>query len=259
VRGHRDLSGVCLAALACGAITVAVPVELIRVLFAIPLVFLLPGYAIIAASFGPRQLSPVQLGVFSLGTSLATLALSGLLLNVLPGGLETITWALLLVAIVLAGCRVAAVRRSGPQPRGPRRTLTRPGAGATAMLAGAAILAIAAFVLAQTPLSATHAVGYTALWMLPGADARTVEVGVDSNEQHHESYKLVVGAEAVGRSREFDVELEPGEEATFRVPVLPSGARPPTEVIATLYRRAAPGSPYRRVTSWLSSERTFAR
>ena len=55
----------------------------------------------------------------SVGLSLAMLALGSLVLNYVPGGIRACSWAVLLVLVVLAASREAALRR---RPR-------RPGAG----------------------------------------------------------------------------------------------------------------------------------
>jgi len=255
--GNRDLVAASVAAAVCALIACVVPWEAVRVIAALPLALFLPGFGIIAASFGPRRLAAVQLYVMSLGMSLATLALSGLLLNVLPGGLRTITWALLLVVIVVATCLVAAARRGRPELPPARRRIQRVSGPSAAMLAVAAIVAIAAFVLAQTPLPAKNAIGYTALWMLPDAGERAVAVGVENNEQHSTSYRLEVQVGMGAAATAIRLSLHPGEETTVHVPVAAAPAAKPRRVIASLYLDRRPNAVYRRVVSWLPAKGTF--
>lgn len=250
MRGQRNLALASLAALVCGLVAVAVPVEAIRVVAALPLALLLPGYAIVALAFGSHRLETPMLLVVSLGTSLSVLALSGVLLDLLPGGIETLTWALLLVAVVLVCSFAAARRRDWAPPSRPLR-LPRLGGRDTVLLVAAAVIAVGAFVLAQTPLPATHATGFTALWMLPSEPAEdSVEVGVQSSEQESEEYvlRVVVGAEAPQVTR---FSLEPGQEQTLSVAVAPPVPGGSTEVTASLYKAGEPGQVYRRVVSWL--------
>ena len=159
---------------------------------------------------------------------------------------------MLLPLVVIAACRGAALRRERPQRR------QRPGARAAAPLAGGRrrsarsplAIALGALVLAQKPLPADDAIGFTALWMLP-TDTRedAVAVGVVSNQHDPTSYRLRVSL-GKDQSKTYRVHLDPGEERVYEVdvPPRPSGR---THVVASLYRKRRPQKLYRRVTSWL--------
>jgi uncharacterized membrane protein len=230
---------------------VAVPVEIVRILAAVPLALFLPGYATLAVAFGARRPPTPTLLVASVGTSLSVLALSGLLLDLLPGGIETLTWAILLLALVLACCRGAALRRGPGRRAGPRLRVPRLARRDLGLLVAAAAIATAAFVLAQTPLPAGKATGFTALWMLPGAGERSVEVGVVSSEHDRRDYLLRLEGVRGQAPRSSRFGLEPGEEKTFRLPVSRGTAAHPTRVTASLYQVSEPGHLYRRVVSWM--------
>lgn len=257
MRGHRDLRRACLAAVLCALVAALFPVELVRLAATLPLTLFLPGYAVIAAAFGPHELAPPKRIALSVATSLMVLALGAFVLNVFPFGLETASWAVLLPLVVLGASRAAAIRRKRPA-RGARRkvSLPRPSPGAAAVCVAALAIAIAALVLAQKPLPARDAAGFTALWMLP-TDSRedAVAVGVVSNQQDPHKYRLEVslGGEP---SQDYRVKLDPGEERVYEVDVPPrEGGR--THVVATLYRAGAPEKTYRRVTSWLPRQTTL--
>jgi hypothetical protein len=117
-------------------------------------------------------------------------------------------------------------------------------------------IAVAAIALAQKPVPADDAVGFTALWMLP-TDSRedAVAVGMTSSQHHSASYRLEVSL-GKNQSKTYRVQLDPGEERAFElaVPPRPSGR---THVVASLYREAKPQKLYRRVTSWLPRQKTF--
>jgi hypothetical protein len=187
------------------------------------------------------------------------LVLGARVLNVFPFGIRTASWAVLLAVVVVATCRGAALRRGRPQPGQKRRSPLagfRPSWGAVAMLAAAVVIAAAALVLAQKPVPAKNAEGFTALWMLP-TDAKedTVRVGVVSSEQDPASYRLTVRVGRKGQSH-YRVSLDPGEEKSFKVEVpRPPGSR--RHVVASLYRENKPQHLYRRVTSWLPRQTTF--
>jgi uncharacterized membrane protein len=257
MRGHRDLTRASVAAVVCALVAALVPLELIRIVAALPLTLFLPGFAIVAVSFGDREMAPPKLWTLSVGVSLMVLAIGAVLLNVFPFGLTTASWAVLLGVVVLAACRGAALRRGRPQERRPTRRGWRLAPRDTALLATAAAIVIVALVVAQKPLPADKAEGFAALWMLPtNSKEDAVRVGVLSSEQDPTSYRLQVDL-GKGRSRTLRVSLDPGEEETFEVPVpsAPGGGK--THLVASLYRSDEPRHLYRRVTSWLPKQATF--
>jgi uncharacterized membrane protein len=252
VRGYRDLSFVSAAAVVLAAVALLLPWEAVRALAATPLALLLPGYAVTAAAFGPRRLDRARLGLLTVAMSLSVLVLCTLVLNYVPGGIRDVTWALILVVVVLAACRGAAIRRRGAD----RSPADRPGVPRlrpldAGLLGGGLLAAVAALVVAATVFPAGDAVGYTRLWMLPSPDGAGVRVGVANNQQGRASYRLLVRRD--GRdlfTRELT--LEPGEERAVRVSVPAAGAGASGgRVAASLYRAAAPRQLYRRVTTWL--------
>lgn len=257
MRGHRDLQGACLAAIACALAAALVPWGIVRLAAGMPLTLFLPGYAIVAAAFGSRELAMPKRIMLSVAVSLMALALGSFVLNIFPFGLETASWAVLLPLVVIAACRGAAMRRERPQRSGARRpALPRPATGSLVLFALAALIALGALALSEKPLPAENAKGFTALWMLP-TDKRedAVAIGVDSNQHEYRSYRLRVSL-GKDQSKTYRVKLDPGEERVYEVdvPPKPSGR---THVVASLYKAGAPQKLYRRVTSWLPRQMTF--
>lgn len=252
MRGHRDLSRVTVAAVVCALVASLFPWEAVRLVAALPLAVFLPGYAIVVAAFGPHRLDPQRLIMLLLACGLSALCLGGLVLDYLPGGLRTATWALLLTLIVIVFSRVAAIRRPRPAPAGRARSPFNVRPVDVACCAAALAALVGALVLAFTPLPAGKATGYTSLWMLPGrgAAAPAVRVGVSSAEQGPRSYLLLVGSDGSKTPRSYRVALDPGGERVFRVPV-ELKAMGPTRVVASLYKGPSPGDLYRRATTWL--------
>lgn len=259
MKGHRDLTIAAAAAVICALVAALVPVELIRVIAALPLTLYLPGFALVAAGFDGEDLAPLKRLTIEVAASLIVLVLSAFFLNIFPFGLTTASWAVLLALLVILGCLVAARRRGRAEGRrGPLLApFERPPARAVVMLAAAVLIGVAAVALAQKPLPAKHADGYTALWMLP-TDAReeAVVVGVQSNEQHPASYRLRISTRGDSQSRTYPVKLDPGEEKTFDVEVPPRSTGS-THVVASLYRAGRPDDLFRRVTRWLPRQQSF--
>lgn len=252
MRGQSDLRVAVVAAVLCAILAVALPWEVARLVAALPLALLLPGYAIAAATFGKRPIGGAQQLMLSLAGSIAVLALGGVLLNYLPGGLRTLSWAILLVVVVLAASRGAALRRQAAAGGELRPTGPRPRAVDVACGGLALAVVVAALILAYTPLSAGGAQGYTALWMLPAEGSGTVRVGVASSEHDAKDYLLEVRAE--GSPKTYRFRLDPGSERVF-APQLQLPAAGTTQVVASLYQQDHPGQVYRRVTSWLPASK----
>lgn len=251
MRGHRDLEWVCGAAIVAALVAVLVPWEVVRLLAALPLAVFLPGYAITAAAFGSQRLDPQRLAMLTLLLGLSLLCLGGVVLNYLPGGLRTVPWALLLVVVIFAAARTAALRRAKPDGRPSGWVRPRLRTADIACVALASVVAVAALVFAYTPLPASKAVGYTALWILPadGATSPALKVGVISAEQDARRYRLEVRVGESGETTIHRLTLDPDEERVFDVPTeVPAGKE--ARVVASLYDAERPDELYRRVTAW---------
>jgi hypothetical protein len=82
----------------------------IRVLFAIALVTILPGYAITTAIFVNTPLGITEKIAFSCGFSLGMTSLGGLLINFTQLGIQPTSWVILLGGVSIIGNVVALVR-----------------------------------------------------------------------------------------------------------------------------------------------------
>ncbi len=253
MRGHGDLRLAAAAALLCALLALLIPVDGIALVFAMPLALVLPGYAITAAAFARRPLAWAQFLLLSIALSLAVLVLGSLLLNYL-GGIHPLSWAILLVLVVLASCRAAALRRgkAGKGPSWPRPRLRRL---EIAMVLGGAAAVVVAIVLSSSAVPVGDAIGYTQLWILPqaGSEGQEVQVGVRSQQQASTNFDLRVriGGDALVR-RSF--RLAPGETRLFKLRA-PPGSEGTVAVIATLLRHNRPFSVYRRVKGSLVAPR----
>jgi Protein of unknown function (DUF1616) len=259
MKGHRDLTIAAVAAVLCALVAALVPVEILRIVAALPLTLYLPGFALVAAIFDGEELASLKRVTIEVAASLIVLVLGAFLLNIPSFGLTTASWAVLLALFVVVGCFVAARRRGAAPPE--RRPLLagvgRPSTRAILLVGAAVLIGAASIALAQKPLPAKHAEGYTALWMLPtDAAEEAVVVGVQSNEQDPASYRLDIAVGAKDQPETYRVELDPGEEKTFEVEV-PRPATGKRRVVASLYRESKPDRLFRRVTRWLPRQQSF--
>src|SRR2546421_12992924 len=86
-------------------------IPVIGIILALPLVFVLPGYTLTEALFHKRSLDDSHRLVLSLALSLAIDILGGFILNMLPGGLQAISWTVLLGLITAIFTLLAAYLR----------------------------------------------------------------------------------------------------------------------------------------------------
>jgi uncharacterized membrane protein len=89
--------------------TVSVP-QVVRIPLGVLIVFVLPGFAILRAVFPGRQLSPGELLLASVGTSLAMTTYLSVLLGTTPMGLSQESLAVTLGATTIAASVFAGVR-----------------------------------------------------------------------------------------------------------------------------------------------------
>jgi uncharacterized membrane protein len=235
IRRNGDLLLAGLVAAAAAAVANLVPNVALRTGFALPLVFVTPGYCLTMAVFGAQRLDGARRTVLSLALSVSLAILGALLLDRLPVGLHVTSWTVLLVALTwLAGAAAAGRRGLQPQTRHARLRL-RP--ADAALLFAAALIAAGAVAFARTPLSAKNAQGYTALWMQPAsmALAPAVRVGIESGELKRVPYRLEL---RVGSSVLFRrlITLEPGERWEQVVRVRPIQVATDSAIQARLYR-----------------------
>jgi hypothetical protein len=249
---NADLMIVIALAVAAGVVVLLDGPALLRSLLTLPLVFFLPGYALLAALFPADELETPARLLMGVALSLALVAVGGLVLHFSGLGLQSTSWLFVLVGISGAGCGVAWVRRrslpvglAGFHPVGltPVQLL---------LVAGALGLAVAAVGIARSGVLAQPRAGFSELWMMPASSAPTrdpsVKIGVTNQEGMAVRYGLVILDQDDRVLTSWDViDLGPGGhwQTTY---ALPSTIPPLERVEARLYRADAPDSVYRRVS-----------
>jgi len=253
---RKPLAAVLGTALVLLVLALLVPGGLgtsLRLLIALPLVLVLPGYAVTAAMFPRRWLGFPETIVFSLGLSLAILALAGLALSLTPWGMGTIPWGIFLGIMALAAAGVArrellTVARMG-------RSIPVPAARTVLPFAAAALIVLAALRMAVVGEAQQPQAGFTQLWILPApSDAGNralVRLGITNREPVTRRYILQLVVEGRTIRRWPVLSVAPGQTWQATVP-LSSGFPAGGKVEATLSRATSPLSIYRRV--WLEHD-----
>ena len=213
-----------------------------RLLLGLPLVVLVPGYAIIAATCPGPSVSGAERLALSLGVSLAVTVLGSLFLNLTPWGLQPVSWATLLSLLTLTASAIAIVGRRwlslDPRTRARHAPATAGlGVGSAIMLAVAACIVVATIGLARASAATRTDEGFTQVWMLPTpeVDASSVRLGVKSHEEQDTQYVLRLEVDGAVLATWPSIALAPGEswEATAAIP---DDAGAPVVAEARLYR-----------------------
>jgi uncharacterized membrane protein len=243
---RRDNTDLILAAVvtACTALVLLLTwltaaggpaIAVLRVLAGLPLVLLLPGYAL--STLLPAE-SPVPgpgnrllwRAMWAVGLSLTVTVLGGLLLNVTPAGLTRVSWTVSLAALTMLTLAVTALSRacrsradmgSAERPR----ILPVPSARvrtAAAYALCALVMTGASVGLAEVSAGWRHSQGFVQLWLLPARDrtAGQATLGIRSAYPQAQAFHLLLrsGTRAVDT---WDMTLAPGQTWQMAVPVSP--------------------------------------
>lgn len=230
MRRWTDIALVAVLALIAGGIVEALPdiSSVPRVLLGIPLVLLLPGYALSSALFRAGELRLAEQLAVSIAASLSVAIVSALLMNALQISLDARPWAAVLTAVTLAAAVVAQRRGGGRELRLRRPRMRVPAVVAVTL---SLLLLSGAGALALTPLAAPKGTqGQVALWLVPAPHGSGAAcVGVISDELTSESFTVAlrVGRRAARSLGPFT--LAPGGRWTRQVSV--GNGNPPLRAV----------------------------
>jgi uncharacterized membrane protein len=253
--GGVDLAATVALALAGVAVAFAPGVaEPLRVAVELPLVLVLPGYALMAAAVPRPVLGAVDRLVFALGSSVAVAILAGLVLDVTSWGLRRTSWAVALAGVTVAAAAVAAfVRRPGSSRRDAASAAPAP--GPVLLFCAAALLALAAVGIARSgALRSEHASSFTQLWMLPTRvqGERALRIGVVNHEGVSKTYRVVTHAGSTVLASWPRIVVPSGGRWS-RTVVVPASPSARTRIETDVYRAEAPNAIYRSVTAWVKT------
>jgi len=253
-----DILAVIAITLIGGFLTFVMPPDSVAGrIWALPLVLLLPGYALICALFPKETLGVAERFIFSLGLSLSIVIISGLLLNLTPFGLRSLSWAVCLGSVTVIASIIALIRRQGQFNAswvwsGHFGFTFRQGLLLSlALIVVGGAIAISIIGAEQQPYP-----GFTQLWILPASHASAesvVHLGVKNHESTSMMYRLVVdiNGNPIKVWPAIDVNQNDTWQTTLVLPQTAQGSN--AKVEALLYREDAPTKVYRDVFLWLGT------
>jgi uncharacterized membrane protein len=219
----------------------------VRVLFAIALVTILPGYALTTAIFINTPLGILEKFAFSCGFSLGMVSLGGILLNYTPWGIQSVSWVILLGGITLIASVVAIVRMQRAKEI-DLSVAQIPLRIRQIVLMGLAVAIFGGvYLFARSGAKSQSLPPTTRVWILWTDESQTeVILGIENQEQVSVQYQLQLST-LQGQIQEWSpIALDAGVtwEVHYKVP---NNVAESDFVKATLYRLDDPGNAYREV------------
>lgn len=240
----RDLTRVKAASLASLFLMVLPFGGLPKALALVPLVLVLPGYAISAAMFMPGSITRGERLAYTLSLSVGAAAIGGLAWQLLFG-LSRASWAFVLVAIALVAARIARRRRAAMSSDSAKRRSRLPRLGlptALAILAAVVLTVVAVNVAIEGMRDQRAESHFSSFWALPhGPSGKSVEIGVQNHQGAVYVYRINVTRAGIpvwlwkGRLGAHKL-----KQVVLNFRGIPSAA----PLVVTLYKS---GVPYRRV------------
>ena len=160
-RPISDLQVVSISAVVCAFLTLLTGLAAVRVIGALPLVLMLPGYAVVAACLPKRSFGWAERLLLSLGASIAVTVLLSLVMYWIGVNLQTATWSIALAAATLVASAVAWQRRKQVVEALPSTVDLRLNLRQAALLGAAVVISVAAIRVAQQPAPSAIVSGYT--------------------------------------------------------------------------------------------------
>jgi uncharacterized membrane protein len=269
MRLNDDLFGACLVAVAAVALTWTAPHSVAQAALGLPLVFFLPGYALLGALFPRRgDLKAIERVTLSFILSLAITPLVVFMHNSLLGGIRPLPVASSLAGIVVA-CAVRGGLARRHFPPGERDAASPIAAFRQAQMNWRRWASMAAMVLIfATLVGIRSAPGtsepFTEFFLLGPSgklqgyprqafvgDSVRVVLGIGNHEFRRITYRVVVKIGNRELAALGPIPLDSGQRWTHEVQFTPPGPAPREEIDIVLLKENA-GAPYRNLHLWLS-------
>lgn len=230
---HVDLWLCALVAVAAIAAVVLDLAPIVRTALGVPLVLLLPGYALTSLLFPTQVLPGIERLLLALGTSIVLAILIGLALAAAGVPLTPASWSVTLGVTTLVGLAFTWLRRVSLGVTGPGLGLATMPRLAALMVAVAALGALNIVAGSQLVASQQESPAPLELWMVP-VDQQPTEarLGVRAGGEGG-AYVVQLSAGGV-LLHEFDIELQPEQAWETLVDFAPQTRAQP--IVARLYQ-----------------------
>ena len=240
------LLGILLAILLIGQVVFGFLPSLLQAAVAIPLLLIVPGYALTYAIIPNPELSKIERFLYAIGLNLAVIILGGLALYFTPWGLQKTSWAVLLGVITLLVSMTGIWRRRQAPTSEPNTGHFHLPLHHVLLLSLAIIMIGIAFKLTLTPQSLNNIQGYTSLSILTGPTSQPDTILVDIHSQELDATRYILRLTYNGQIKQewSDLNLAPGMLWQQSI-TLPAGQG---LVEAVLYLASSPDVIYRRVS-----------
>lgn len=218
----------------------------LETVLALPLIFVLPGYVLTEMLFHRRKIAMSHHLLLTLGLSIVMVIISGVLLNILPSGLQRESWVLCLSLLTVTGILIVMISR-GKVVGGAIRIKVLP-IYEYFLFVLALSGVVFALQYAREGMAQQPHPGFTQFWMLPMGDSSCgVSLGIHSFESGQIAYSVSLTANDVLVSTQFPGVLKAGEQVEQTIDLPPGVQDGAVDVRARLYRSDMPGQVYRSV------------
>lgn len=238
---------------------------IVRLVFALPLVFFLPGYLMVDVLTQKRLADTVRLLLLSCGLSIAIDISGGLLLNMVPAGLSIITWNFflsVLTVVLLLLCLFKRNRQHIPvnHPRELQKRIYLAWYN-ICILCFTGFIVIYAFMYATGSIAASPTPGFTQFWVQSDnypAHLCTVVLEISSHEPVTTEYQVVVTENDRIVAQWSAISLEPLQMWQQDVSVVSNSAtKKQVQLHADLYRTQDVQHVYRSVQMTLATSQSI--
>jgi uncharacterized membrane protein len=202
----------------------------IRLILALPLVFLITGHTVLRAVKPVQTTGLLEHLVFAAGASIAICVGGGFLLNTVSM-LNPVGWAIWFMAINGVAMLIA-LRQPYDEPFVVLPALPRIRIWHAATLCAALGIMVGSYVLEADVINTYHEFKYTGFWLVPQHTLGTVAIGVQNQETEPEEYEIEVTADKTMIAAFRSIDLAPGQKWVREITVGLNQKR----VEANLYR-----------------------
>ena len=224
------------------------------------LALVLPGYALTRAIAPQKPFSSLELAFYSLGLSLVAAILSGLLLNLSSGGLNTLNWSLWLGALTLAAS-IYALTIAPKEESKPRFKLgLHPWQFLILFAAIGLVIGGFYYSVSAAERPPEEGTNFSQFWLVPSATLETGEaqvvVGITNQQTQAQNYNVRLLLNGNKINSWDHLTLQPGQSWKSLIEIPRAATSNPNQaqlVQANLYLSSKPDQVFRAVNLQVNS------